>query len=83
MLHFPNSFQCMLVVSPACEMFHKLSTIFLTYNWRCGVTDHPGHLTDGYGFINVCRNVTSVEGEGGGVCGFVINSCGKQARFFK
>ena len=64
-------------------MFHKLSTIFSTYNWQHGVTDHPGHLTNGYAFINVCRNEASVEGEGEGVCGFVINSCGQQARLSK
>ena len=54
-------FNILLVASPACKTFYKLSLVLSTYTWRRGVTDHSGHLTNGYAFINVCQNVAIVR----------------------
>ena len=53
----------MLDITAAREMFHKFFGILSAYVRRSGVTDHSGHLTNGYAFMNVFRNVTSVERE--------------------
>ena len=51
----------MLTVYPTFKMFHEFSTVLSTYDWRRGVTDHSGHLTNGYALMNVCRTDTRMS----------------------
>ena len=56
----PNSFQDTSTVTTVHKMLHELSTVFLTYGWRGGVMDDPGHLPNHNSFVNVHGYVAGV-----------------------